>query len=504
MRIRSLIVPLAGFLLVLLVMNGYQYFKIKQNVAAGVVKELGAVEVRELKTLFSEIGERLLLLKGLCETESLSEKNAKNLSRKMAPFLDRLEFASGILLADSTGAEHYLYSDGADLVARITSMSGENAVQKSVKWSSSFEEVKRWKETRRYDPRQRPWFVKGDVPGEVHWTGIYNFFHSNMLGITASVSWQDAENIKEYTVLGVDITVEKIQAILAARDVGRPGFLFLAKGDESFLRGDSKALQRDNVVQSLMAEWNIQNGPNGKIIRVTEDKIKWVGIFQRVDSNSNVFYVGFAATEEELTEWLDSTLLSVDLFDILFALGGAIFILLLMWKFGLLHKKEEPLDPPEIRLFSYINMGEGAGVEFKSTVRTNLKTGKSGKEIEIAWLKGVVAFLNSDGGTVLLGVDDSGKILGIAVDLFENSDRCLLHIKNLLNQHIGAELSPFFSAILVEVEEKEVVMIECNTAGDAVFLKIGKNEEFYIRSGPSSVKLSPSQIVRYVLKKQKK
>ena len=46
-------------------------------------------------------------------------------------------------------------------------------------------------------------------------------------------------------------------------------------------------------------------------------------------------------------------------------------------------------------------------------------------------------------------------------------------------------------------------MIECTKATDPVFLKIGKNEEFYIRSGPSSVKLSPSQIVNFVQQNKK-
>jgi len=100
---------------------------------------------------------------------------------------------------------------------------------------------------------------------------------------------------------------------------------------------------------------------------------------------------------------------------------------------------------------------------------------------------------------LLLGVEDSGRIGGLEVDAFENGDRCLLHIKNLTNQHIGAEFSGFINITLLTSEGKEVIMIEVQRAGQPVFLKIGKNEEFYIRSGPSSVKLSPSQMISYVL-----
>jgi len=111
----------------------------------------------------------------------------------------------------------------------------------------------------------------------------------------------------------------------------------------------------------------------------------------------------------------------------------------------------------------------------------------------------VVAFLNSRGGVLLLGVEDNGRICGLEMDKFDNNDRCLLHIKNLINQHIGAEFSGFLEITLLEVEDKIVVILEVTRAGQPVFLKIGKNEEFYIRSGPSSTKLSPSQMLSYVL-----
>ena len=72
-----------------------------------------------------------------------------------------------------------------------------------------------------------------------------------------------------------------------------------------------------------------------------------------------------------------------------------------------------------------IRYGESPNLEFKSTLRTNLKTGKAGKEIELAWLKSVVGFLNTDGGVLLIGVNDGGEVVSIAADQFENDDKCL-------------------------------------------------------------------------------
>ena len=50
------------------------------------------------------------------------------------------------------------------------------------------------------------------------------------------------------------------------------------------------------------------------------------------------------------------------------------------------------------KIQSFISSGESERLEFKSTLRWNLKTGRPEKGIEKAWLKSVVAFLNSDGG----------------------------------------------------------------------------------------------------------
>ncbi len=230
----------------------------------------------------------------------------------------------------------------------------------------------------------------------------------------------------------------------------------------------------------------------------------WLAAMRPVDEGHDVFWVGIAAPEQVLLADLRKALIQVDVSDVAVALAGSALLLLLFWRLGGFRAGgEEVQEPPSVRLHRYINQGEGSSVEFKSTVRTNLRAGKRGKEIELAWLKAVVAFLNSKGGTLLIGVDDGGRIVGIEADGFENQDRCHLHLKNLINQHIGAEYSSFIQISLVDVDGSTVVLMECQPANGPVFLRIGKNEEFYIRSGPSSVKLSPSQMISYVLQNMK-
>lgn len=154
---------------------------------------------------------------------------------------------------------------------------------------------------------------------------------------------------------------------------------------------------------------------------------------------------------------------------------------------------------PEADLYDLIGRGEDAHLEFKSTMRHNLHTGKAGKEIELAWLKGVTAFLNTDGGIVLLGVADDGTLLGLEADGFENDDKCRLHFKNLLNQHLGPEYARLVRFELYLLEGKRLGAVECERSSTPVFLRAKNNEEaFLIRTGPSNIELSLSRALKYI------
>ena len=177
----------------------------------------------------------------------------------------------------------------------------------------------------------------------------------------------------------------------------------------------------------------------------------------------------------------------------------AFFILIRHSKSG--SPQRDPLTSDDI--LALIRNGETNFVEFKSTVRMNLHSGKPGKEIELAWLKSVVAFLNTDGGTIFIGVNDNQEIQGLGDDRFENDDKCLLHIQNLVRQHIGLEFIPYIRIRLQEFLTVKIVVIETERCMKPAFLISGEKEQFFIRSGPSSVELPASKIISY-LKEHKK
>ncbi len=171
----------------------------------------------------------------------------------------------------------------------------------------------------------------------------------------------------------------------------------------------------------------------------------------------------------------------------------------LVWKF----KSKNPnlfviqTDSPE-KIIDLIKGGEYEKLEFKSTLRTNLYTNNADKNIENSALKTITAFLNSEGGVLLIGVSDAGKILGIEKDNFQTNDKFNLHFANLIKEKIGKEYLPYLNFELVPLENKNILKVDCYKSKKPVFLKNEKEEEFYVRAGSASVKVAGRKLIEYI------
>ncbi len=146
-----------------------------------------------------------------------------------------------------------------------------------------------------------------------------------------------------------------------------------------------------------------------------------------------------------------------------------------------------------------IEDGESEWLEFKSTLRTNLQTGETDKRMEKAVLKTMVAFLNTDGGDLLIGVSDDGGIIGADVQSFNGSkDKMGLHLSNLISSQIGEAFLPYISFFMVDFDDKTVIRVKCDACEKPVFLKEGKVETFFVRKGPQSDDLTGMSLINYV------
>ena len=153
----------------------------------------------------------------------------------------------------------------------------------------------------------------------------------------------------------------------------------------------------------------------------------------------------------------------------------------------------DALDLPET-----INSGESGSTEFKSTLRTNLHTGRPDTRIELAVLKTVAGFLNTRGGSLIIGVADDGTPVGIEADGFPSEDRMSQHLVNLVRDRLSVGALPDIHPRFEEYEDERVLVVRCAPTTVPVHVKDGNQHRFYIRSGPTTQELPAPEAVRYI------
>lgn len=161
-------------------------------------------------------------------------------------------------------------------------------------------------------------------------------------------------------------------------------------------------------------------------------------------------------------------------------------------------KSEKALVNYSDKIKGIISKGEGPKIEFKSSIRTNLHTNSIDKNIENSILKTIVAYLNTEGGILIVGVSDKGEILGLEKDAFVSDDKLKLHFNNMVKNSVGTQFMHFIQYDVFEIDGKKILKVECAPSNKRVFLKDNGQEEFYIRNGPSTIKLNGNSLIDYI------
>ena len=383
--ILSLALSLAGFLLILLCLNLYQYLRVKSDVASSMLQGINAKERQELWTFFSTIEEKLNIVRDWGKNGVLDSHKTVSLNKKFFPLINRQQRISGVLLADNNGREYFLLHNNDHWLTRITQPGAEGNVAVYTTWKQPEKSIDSHEKRTGYDPRKRPWFHRSKNGKDVFWTPLYTFVETGKKGITASVSWNTQANKKNFSVFGIDISLEEIQQLMNRDRGGKTTIMFLVNPEGNSILPVQKKITATNgidigkLLSFLVRKWKTAGRPARQTVRFGYNNQQWLASLEPLVQNKTVFYLGVTAPEKELLTNLHKTLFSIDLTDFLVAMAGGILLLFVIWRNGGFHQGDTDQIDPVIRLHALINKGEGAGIEFKSTVRTNLTTGKKGK-----------------------------------------------------------------------------------------------------------------------------
>lgn len=153
-------------------------------------------------------------------------------------------------------------------------------------------------------------------------------------------------------------------------------------------------------------------------------------------------------------------------------------------------------------IHSMVNSAESDVLEFKETLSLCLRELQKKSYIELAVLKTIGAFLNTKGGTLLVGVSDDNKALGISAEVDKlyggSQDKFLLHFQNMLKENIGPSFYSFIEESIVKVDSIPILRVNVLPASKACFVGKGKDEKFYVRRNPATAELAGSEMLDFI------
>jgi hypothetical protein len=161
------------------------------------------------------------------------------------------------------------------------------------------------------------------------------------------------------------------------------------------------------------------------------------------------------------------------------------------------------LEPPKAQtLAEMIALGESSVLEFKSSLQWDYREERINKELRKVVAKTVAGFLNTEGGTLLIGVADNGSVVGIEPDLKSinpgTHDKFELLLREVLDNHLGGEFSQYVYTSFAAHDAGTVCIVKVERSPQPVYLADKHTTEFYIRSGNATRPLDVQATYSYI------
>ncbi len=156
----------------------------------------------------------------------------------------------------------------------------------------------------------------------------------------------------------------------------------------------------------------------------------------------------------------------------------------------------------KLSILDLILEGEHTHLELKQTFRFDIKEKTVSKLLEKSVMKTITGFLNTEGGNLIIGVTDNGKIYGIEEDyqtlVRKDRDGFENHFNQILKLMIGTELRQYINLTFEKIEDKDVCLVEVEPSPKPVYIKANGDEEFFIRTGNTISPLKVSEVNSYI------
>ena len=142
---------------------------------------------------------------------------------------------------------------------------------------------------------------------------------------------------------------------------------------------------------------------------------------------------------------------------------------------------------------------ESLYLEYKSTLRWDIKQQQKSKVIETATIKTIAGFANSPyGGTLLVGVADNGSVHGLEDDYNTFSKRGTVgdhdlwgqHLQNLIHHRLGAYALSLVDWNFHKVNGQDLARIHIDPSAHPIYDHKGQQETFWHRTPVSTLAIT--------------
>lgn len=148
-----------------------------------------------------------------------------------------------------------------------------------------------------------------------------------------------------------------------------------------------------------------------------------------------------------------------------------------------------------------VQLGESATLEFKSTLQWDMVTKQVNKQLRYSVLKTIAAFMNSAGGTLVIGVEDDGTVCGLDNDLatvHHSLDRFEQLLTNLMAEALGGHVAGLVRTRFEVLGDKTVCTVDVERAPGPVFVHEHSGSVFYTRFGNTTRLLDVEEATKYI------
>ncbi len=241
-----------------------------------------------------------------------------------------------------------------------------------------------------------------------------------------------------------------------------------------------------------------------------------VGIFVLFPVNEFVYYSEFYATgrpalafaASQLAQGLQGErpkkLLFYSAVGVILSLGGAAVYTSMSRRTEKIRQLSAALEDD---VQQAIARGEDANLEFKSTFRWDLREQRINRSLESVVIKTLAGYMNTQGGTLLIGVADDGSIVGLEKDYtsLKKPDRDGFEqvLMTSVASKLGADACQCLQAVFHSISGHDVCRVIVTPAHRPVYVRESETPKLYVRTGVSTRELNVQEAINYTASRWK-